>query len=103
MIDIFGEQYNYEIIRHKDEKSSVVPDVYGLNDGENEEDRLERFYPDDLEKLLYTIRSITKSSMSKLGETSTSDKIAVKGSSFSSFSNKSSFGVKKAVNNKQNT
>lgn len=33
MIDVFGEQYNYEIIRYKDEKSSNVCDVYGRNDG----------------------------------------------------------------------
>jgi len=33
MIDVFGEQYNYEIIRYRDEKSANVVDVFGLNEG----------------------------------------------------------------------
>lgn len=29
MIDCFGEQYNYEIVRYTDQKSVMVSDVYG--------------------------------------------------------------------------
>ena len=72
MIDCFGEQYNYEIIRYKDEKSSVVEDVYGGNENLNDDDEdFKRYYPDDLEKMLYFIRSIYKSSMTKVGSTTT--------------------------------
>jgi bifunctional ADP-heptose synthase (sugar kinase/adenylyltransferase) len=32
MIDAFGEQYNYEVIRYTDQKSKNVIDVYGAGD-----------------------------------------------------------------------
>jgi hypothetical protein len=74
MIDCFGEQYNYEVIRYKDERSSNVVDVYGLNAGfdsdeENGDGSFKRRYPDDLEKMLYTIKTITKAAMFKVGDT----------------------------------
>ena len=61
LIDCFGEQHNYEIVRYKDEKSCNVVDVYGLNEGFDEEDAdMNRWYPDDLEKLLFFIRNIAR-------------------------------------------
>jgi SPX domain protein involved in polyphosphate accumulation len=71
MIDCFGEQYNYEIVRYKDEKSGFCADVFGQNNGfeSEEEDTFARRYPDDLEKMLYFIKSINKSSMRKVGTT----------------------------------
>lgn len=69
MIECFGEQYNYEIVRYRDEKSKNVVDVFGENEGFNSEDddKFNRFYPDDLEKLIYFIRTISKCSMNKMG------------------------------------
>ena len=64
MIDCFGEQYNYEIVRYVDQKSKMMYDVYG--DAEQDEDGFNRFYPDDLENLIYYIRSNAKASMVKL-------------------------------------
>ena len=32
MINCFGEQYNYEVIRYKDHKTKNVMDVYGAAD-----------------------------------------------------------------------
>jgi hypothetical protein len=111
MIDVFGEQFNYEIVRYKDEKSAHLVDVFGMNDGfdsENNDNNFERFYPDDLEKLCYFIKSLTKSYMTKAGANS-SDKpsssafAAPKTSSFSSFSTKqSSFSKKAGSNSNQN-
>ena len=97
MIDCFGEQYNYEIIRYKDEKSNNVEDVYGGNEDINEDEDFRRYYPDDLEKLLYFIRSIYKSSMNKVGSTTaqSSTFAAPKTSSFSSLASKSPL-IKKA-------
>jgi hypothetical protein len=97
MIDCFGEQYNYEIIRYRDDKSKMVYDVYGDADPED------RFYPDDLENLIYYIRSNAKASMNRLyagndvpAQTYSSN--LPKTSAFSSFASKglSSFAQKKA-------
>ena len=71
MIDCFGEQYNYEIVRYKDEKSKNVMDVFGENaafdDSDEDQNNFNRFYPDDLEKLIYFIRTISKACMNKAG------------------------------------
>ena len=63
MIDCFGEQYNYEIVRYRDDKSKMVYDLYDDGGVEDPEDR---FYPDDLENLIYYIRSNAKASMTRL-------------------------------------
>ena len=63
MIDAFGEQYNYEILRYKDEKSKFQEELYGQTEmlGEDEiEDKYKKMYPDDLENLVYFIRSLKK-------------------------------------------
>jgi len=103
MIDVFGEQYNYEIVRYKDEKSAHLVDVFGMHDGfegSDNDNNIERFYPDDLEKLCYFIKSLTKSYLTKVGapsqDKSTSTFAAPKTSSFST--KQSSFS-KKAGNN----
>jgi hypothetical protein len=97
MIDIFGDIYNYEIVRFKDEKSAWCPDLFEANRIEDE--GFNKWYPDDLEKLCYFIRMITKSACNRVGqsgESKTSSFSAPKTTSFSSFASKgSSFGKKK--------
>lgn len=100
MIDCFGEQYNYEIVRYTDQKSALVNDVYGDKETfSQDDDNFNRFYPDDLENIISFIRMISKGSMNKNGN---GPPVAAntKGTSFSSFASKqSSFGAKKINQN----
>lgn len=98
MIDCFGEQYNYEIVRFKDERSGFVADVFGMNEGfksEDEEDAFDRWYPDDLENMIFFIKSVTKCGHARTETGST--QTVPKASSFSSFSTKSAFTKKAAT------
>lgn len=47
LIDCFGQDYNFEVIRYVDQKSTNVYDVFG--EGETLELDQNRRYPDDLE------------------------------------------------------
>jgi hypothetical protein len=66
LINCFGEQYNFEIVRYKDHKTKNVLDVYGTSatfgGSDDEMEQENQFYPDDLENLIYFIRNIIKAS-----------------------------------------
>lgn len=94
MIDCFGQQYNYEVVRYRDERTNNVYDVFGMQDEFENQDNFERFYPDDLMNLMGQIRTIFKQSMKKVGQGAQSSFAPPKVSSFSSFSNKSTFAKK---------
>ena len=56
LIDCFGKDRNFEIIRYQEQKSSNVIDVFG--EGETCELDENRWYPDDLSALIGYIRQL---------------------------------------------
>jgi len=68
LIDCFGEQYNYEVVRYTHEKSKSLVDVFGNNNSQEEEDEIEKYaYPEDLEKMLFYIKTNNLSGLDKIG------------------------------------
>ena len=74
MIDLFGEAFNWDVVRYKDQKSKYVEDTFGerrtLEYDEN------KFYPDDLDNMLSFVNGLRASTTTSI------DKQAVVRSSF---------------------